>query len=129
MSTENDNDFIPFEFRPLCYCAGPYSLPDPVENSHRAILVAESLCASGVVTPFIPHLSLMWHMVAPHDVDFWYDLDISYLSRCDMLLRMPGESPGADDEVAYANTIGIPVFYDEKEVIAWAVGYLGLEDD
>ena len=115
--SEND---IPHEFRPLCYVAGPYSLPDPVENSHRAILAAERLCASGVITPLIPHLSLMWHMVNPHDVNWWYDVDIAYLARCDMLLRMPGKSSGADDEVAYAYAASIPVFFDEADAIDWA---------
>jgi|ERR1035437_1100762 hypothetical protein len=109
--------------RPLVYVAGPYSHPDPVENSHMAIHVADKVEATGLVTPVIPHLSLMWHMVIPHDVDFWYSLDIAVLARCDALLRFPGASTGADDEVAFAEDNDIPVFYAQEDLIAWAETY------
>ena len=39
-----------FDQRPLVYVAGPYASPDPVENTHNAIQVADRLNASGVVT-------------------------------------------------------------------------------
>lgn len=111
---------ISHDERALCYVAGPYAKPDPVENTHKAVQAAERLEASGIITPFIPHLSLLWHAIAPHtDPEHWYSIDLAYLSKCDILLRLPGESSGADKEVVYAEKHGILVFTDESELLDW----------
>ena len=104
----------------MVYVASPYSLPDPVENTHHAIAAGERLDASGVITAYVPHMNLLWHIVYPHDVDFWYGYDVAFLARCDALYRLPGESKGADDEEEYMAREGKPVFYDEDDVIQWA---------
>jgi hypothetical protein len=108
----------------MVYVASPYSLPDPVENTHHAIAAGERLDASGVITAYVPHMNLLWHIVYPHDVDFWYAYDVAFLARCDALYRLPGQSQGADDEVAYMNDGRKPVFYDEEGVILWAKEWL-----
>src|SRR5580704_17897169 len=41
--------------RPLVYLAAPYSVPDPVTNTHRVIRQATELIDAGCVTPFVPH--------------------------------------------------------------------------
>jgi len=109
-----------YAHRPLVYVAGPYTLPDPVENAHHAIRFASELLDEGLVTPFVPHLTLLWHLVAPRDVDFWYDYDIAMLAKCDAIFRLPGESVGADREVNYARDEGLPVFEDIGELRGWA---------
>ncbi|MFJ2754336.1 DUF4406 domain-containing protein [Nocardioides sp. NPDC087217] len=38
------------------------------------------------------------------------------LQRCDAVLRLPGESAGADQDVAIAERRGLPVYYDIAEV-------------
>ena len=40
------------------------------------------------------------------------------LERCDAVLRLPGESKGADQDVAIARQRGIPVFFGLSEVPA-----------
>ena len=110
----------PFVDRPLVYIAGPYMHPDPVENTHRAIKTADEIQESGLVTTFVPHLTMLWHMVKPHDVDHWYDYDLAILARSDALYRMPGPSTGADNEVLFAQTRDIPVFYTFADLINWA---------
>jgi hypothetical protein len=50
----------------------------------------------------------------------WLAMDIEIINRCDAVLRLPGESTGADAEVAFAESMGIPVFHDIEEVIRWA---------
>lgn len=97
--------------KPLVYLAGPYTHPDPVANTRAMILAATELHEAGLCTPFIPHLSMLWHLVTPKPVEFWYNLDLEYLSRCDALLRFPGVSTGADDEARFATETGIPVFF------------------
>jgi hypothetical protein len=106
------------------YVAGPYGKGDPVVNTRNAILVADKLSELGFV-PFIPHLSLLWHMVSPHEVDFWYSYDNEWLKKCDALLRLPGESPGADAEVELAKSLGIPVFYVTPDSVQDLIDLLG----
>jgi hypothetical protein len=38
------------------------------------------------------------------------------LARCDAVLRLPGESKGADQDVAIAASRGLPVYYSLDEV-------------
>lgn len=50
----------------------------------------------------------------------WYGMDLVIVSRCDAVLRLPGESVGADLEVQKAEELGLPVFTTVEGVIAWA---------
>ncbi len=38
------------------------------------------------------------------------------LAKCDAVLRIPGESKGADQDVRIAKEKGIPVFYDISDI-------------
>jgi len=97
------------------YIAGPYSHLDPVVNTRNAILAGEELSKRGHI-PYIPHLNLMWHMVAPHEPSFWYAYDLEWLPCCDALLRLPGASTGADNEIEQAKALGMPVFYSIEDL-------------
>lgn len=99
--------------RPLIYIAGPYSKPDPVENTHRAIKAGDAVWAAGGC-PVIPHLSMLWHAVSPAPYGTWLERDLGLLHRCDGLLRLPGESAGADGEVEFARL-------HCREFFTWAV--------
>ena len=106
--------------KPLVYLAGPYTRPDPVENVHKACKAADEVLAMGMI-PFIPHLTHTYHLVSPKPVEFWYDYDIHMLRRCDVVLRLPGDSTGADREVAEAEGIGIPVVHGLDALKSWGV--------
>ena len=75
------------------YIAGPYSNGDPVLNVRLAIQTAERLVARGFI-PFIPHLTMFWHLLLPHYINYWYEYDLAWLDKCDGLLRLPGKSKG-----------------------------------
>ena len=92
----------------MVYVAGPYTKPDPVENTHRIIQIADALWDLGVV-PVVPHLTLFWHFVKSRSYQEWLDYDLHIMARCDAVLRVPGESHGADGEVAKAIANGQPV--------------------
>lgn len=96
--------------RKKVYVAGPYTKGDSCINTHNAIVAGNQLWDAGY-TPFIPHLCHLWHCVTPRPYALWLEYDFEFLSACDILLRLPGESNGADAEVAEANRLGIPVFY------------------
>lgn len=99
----------------LVYIAGPYTDPDPIENTHKAIVVAARILDRGGV-PFIPHLSMLWHLVDPRPIEFWYAYDLEILARCDIVFRIPGASTGADAEVVEAERLGIPVVFSMDEL-------------
>jgi len=99
----------------LIYIAAPYTLFDPVQNTHRVIIVADELIFDGFI-PYIPHLTLLWHLVSPRNAQFWYDYDYHLLKRCDAVLRILGDSVGADKEVELAKEWRIPVFYSIEEL-------------
>jgi Domain of unknown function (DUF4406) len=97
------------------YIAGPYSHPDPIANTRTAILAAEEVIKKGHV-PYIPHLTLLWHIVVPHRLEFWYEYDKVWLRFCNALLRLPGESKGADEEVALARKLCLPLYYTLDQI-------------
>ena len=97
------------------YIAGPYTKGDVAINVKTAIETANELIELGFI-PFIPHLTHFWHMICPQPYEFWLELDNKFLPLCECVLRIPGESSGADAEVLLAKKQGIPVFYSIKEL-------------
>ncbi len=91
------------------YIAGPYSKGDVAINVRNAFEIANKLADLGYA-PFVPHSTHFWHMLFPRPYEFWLELDNQFLPTCNAVLRIPGESSGADKEVELANTLSIPVF-------------------
>ncbi|MFB2600279.1 DUF4406 domain-containing protein [Herbiconiux sp. P17] len=52
--------------------------------------------------------------------DVMYETASRLLEHCDAVLRLPGESSGADTDVAIARERGIPVYFDIAELPARA---------
>ena len=94
------------------YIAGPISLGDQTENVRHAGNVGVRLLRRGFAV-MIPQLT---HLVDPTSVHgtvgyaHWLESDFSFISVCDAVLRLPGESAGADAETAFAASLSIPVF-------------------
>lgn len=105
--------------KPVVYIAGPYSHPDPCENTHWAVLVANALW--DCVVPVVPHLTHFWHTMTPKPYEQWLEYDLALMQRCDAVFRMRGSSSGADAEVVKARAAGIPVFDDIGELRDWAL--------
>jgi len=95
--------------RPLLYVAAPYRKPDPVANTHAVCRVAIEIYERTEWCPFVPHTSLVLHMVAPREDQYWLDYDLHILRHCVAIVRLPGESPGADAEIEEAKRIGIRI--------------------
>jgi hypothetical protein len=98
--------------RPLyIYVAGPYTKGDVAVNVQQNILAGNAVAKMGHI-PFIPLLTHFWHMIEPHTYEFWMEQDRQWLRKCDAILRMPGESKGADEEVSFMTTmLSRPVYY------------------
>jgi hypothetical protein len=91
------------------YIASPYTLGDIAVNVKAQIDCADKLITAGYA-PFAPLYFHFQHMVHPQPYHVWINLDLEWVKVCDCVLRLPGESKGADNEVAVALSYGIPVF-------------------
>lgn len=98
------------------YVAGPYTKGDVAVNVRNAFEAANQLADLGYA-PFVPHGTHFWHMMFPRPYNFWLDLDNQFLPDCAAVLRLPGESFGADKEVVLAENLGIPVFHSIGAVV------------
>ncbi len=64
----------------------------------------------------------VWHAAGGQEIgDKLYDQILHptahrLLQHCDAVLRLPGNSKGADNDVKIANELGIPVYHDINEV-------------
>jgi hypothetical protein len=99
------------------FISGPYSEGDRIWNMRRALDAADALLRSGCA-PFVPHLDGVWEFVWHHSYEEWMEYDRAWLEVCDAVVRLPGQSQGADREVARAEELGIPVFYSVSELLA-----------
>jgi Domain of unknown function (DUF1937) len=94
----------------LIYIASPYTIGDQAENVGNQIRCANELMDLG----FAPISPLCFthfqHMMFPRPHEEWMEYDKTLVQICHGLLRLPGESKGADIEVAHALQKGVPVF-------------------
>lgn len=133
------------ETRRRVYVASAISRGDLTDNINRAIDAGRDLMRAGFA-PLVPHTSAFWGgathgWVAAPDGNMskhtyavatvggfegathadWLGIDIPWVLVSDAVLRLPGESAGADQETAAARAAGIPVFESVAEVVAWGV--------
>jgi hypothetical protein len=97
------------------FISSPYTLGDTAVNVKRQLDTADQLISLGYA-PFCPLLSHFQHMAHPRPYEYWTRLDMEWLAVCDCVLRLPGESKGADAEVKFAQEIGKPVYYSIAEL-------------
>ena len=104
------------------YIAGPLSVGSVAHNVGYACGVGWQLMKLGYI-PFVPHLTHFWELFAtdagfsPRSRDQWLSYDEHWLSKCDVLLRLPGKSPGADREALFAIDHYIPVVKSVQELL------------
>lgn len=101
---------------PMIYVAGPIS--KGVRDSVRLACKAQVILFEWGAVPFIPQLSHFADFIEPQDVDFWLGLDATLLrDHVDALVRLPGESAGADAEVNFMRALDRPVFFWDRDAI------------
>lgn len=100
------------------YIAGPLNVDSEDEkvNVQNALIAAEVIIQMGAM-PYVPHLTLFWDKQFRHPKDYWMRLDNFWLIKCDAVLRLYGDSPGADEEVAAAHVAKIPVLHNYTQVL------------
>ncbi len=100
----------------LCYIAGPFTSEQPEQvslNVQRAEEAGLAILRKGHYV-VIPHtMTAGLDGLLPYET--FMDLSLELVRRCDWLLFL-GHSPGADRELALAETRGMAVFYSVEEV-------------
>ena len=101
---------------PVLYVAGPMGAPNVLAgNVARAVAVADLLLDMGAAV-ILPHL---FAYLPDRPYEQWMRVDLALLARCDAVVRLPGESPGADREVARAGELGLLVLHGLAAVEEW----------
>ena len=100
------------------YIASPYTIGDQAQNVKVQLDMFDKLRKLGLI-PFAPLWSHFQHIVHPLSYDEWLEWDFRWLEMCDFVLRLPGESRGADMEVKHAEEKGITVFYGLDDLFNW----------
>lgn len=131
--------------RPAVYVAGAITKGDVVENVKKAHAAGTALLKAGFAV-VVPHGSVFFgnetitSVTTCEDDTFrekdrkvgfvidvladgipyetWIDHSLELVRRCDCLLRLEGESRGADLEEAEANLCGMPVYRSVDEAVA-----------
>lgn len=97
------------------YIAGPISVGDLETNVKNATEAARELIKHGFA-PLCPQLSCYMAGSTPcagagFDHATWLEVDLPWVGVADVVLRLPGESVGADREVAEARRLGVEVWH------------------
>lgn len=99
------------------YIASAYTKGDVAVNVKVQLDAYNTLLEAGFA-PFAPLMSHFNHMAHPQPYHVWTTVDMEWVRRCDIVLRIPSESSGADKEVEFARLLGKPVYFDIQELIA-----------
>jgi hypothetical protein len=124
----SDQPYIPkTDRKPLVYMACPYTIGDRLENTQKAMQIWHEHMKDGrepfdLLNPLWSHFQDQYSMEIDRGIDYnvWLDYDFRLIRRCNAVIRLPGESRGADREVAFALGLGLPVFDNFTALFRWA---------
>ena len=104
---------------PGVYVIAPYGGKgeEVAENIRLAIEAAEEIVKGGGI-PFVPHLYHLWHLITPHDKEFWMRQDRQWIWSCDYAVRVGGESEGCTKDEELCEALGIEVFKGDVRSVA-----------
>ena len=100
--------------RPRVYIAGPiHGSGTQAKNMAFAMRAAARLQDEGCAV-FIPNLWFPYEVfketLEENNQEDWMQMDFAWLRQCHAMVRLPGESPGADREEDFCAQHSIPVF-------------------
>ena len=102
------------------YISGPITKGSRNANFFQACEAEYQLMLAGFA-PLNPARSIIlpfaWQDDMPHEL--WLECDLPWVAASDAVLRLPGESTGADEECRYAVQHNIPTFVSIKFLEHW----------
>ena len=99
----------------VIYLACPMTIGGFSYNTRACLEVANRLMAKGYC-PIPPVLTYLWNLYSPKTHEDWLQHDFALIAVCDGVLRLKGESVGADREIEYAKGIGVDTFEHEYDL-------------
>ncbi len=99
----------------IVYVSAPFTKGDQFVNVRTACLAGDELLKLGHC-PIVPHTTALWHAISPKTFEEWLQIDSVLIGVCDAVLRLEGESVGADIETGLAQRLNIPVYYSLADV-------------
>lgn len=95
------------------YLAGPISTGQLIQNVREMCYYADMLM-NYKLAPYNPASSHTQDLILPRSYSDWLKYDFKMLTKMGLLLRMPGDSKGADMEIIWAKQHGIPIIILES---------------
>ena len=95
--------------RTVVYLACPMTKGGFTNNTRNCLRIAQELKVKGY-SPIAPVLTWFWDLVYPESLDDWLQYDFGLIAVSDCVLRLKGESQGADAELVYAVRNDVPIF-------------------
>ncbi len=115
--------------RMVILIAGPYrsgTNDDPQKmaaNLHRLEAASYPIFQAGHIPMIGEWVALpVWHSAGGQEIgdslydEIFYPVANRLIDRCDAVLRLEGDSSGADNDVRLAKERGLPVFYGVDEI-------------
>lgn len=90
------------------YISHPITKGDGCDNFYECCKAQQKLMDAGFAV-LNPGLSMMHPNAKNIHWQTWIDSDLKWVEVSDVVIRLPGESKGADIETAHAREKGIPV--------------------
>lgn len=94
------------------YLSGPITSGDRNWNQYQSNVAHKKLLQAGfaVLNPMPTGVApFAWEGSVDHAT--WLRSDKAFIEVCDLVIRLPGESKGGDEETDFAKSLGIPVVY------------------
>ena len=119
--TQKLEELFPRQLR--VYIAAPYGrrINNSDEQCESNVLTVIKAARHLILLGHIPLAANLYHYVHKNweqspDEDTWLRICMTWVPCCDVLLRLPGKSHGADAEVKLATDLGIRVVYSFEEL-------------
>lgn len=103
--------------RTLVYVSGPLTTGMLTANVRRACEAGAALLRHGYAA-IVPHTNVLWECIEPLTYDDWLRHDLELIRHVDVVLRLPGDSHGADVETEWAAVLGKPVYSSLEALLA-----------
>lgn len=100
----------------LVYVAGPMTLGVRQDNLNAAMEAGSALLRLGW-TPIMPQLSYDFVDKYKFTWEQMLAADFCIILNCVAIIRLPGESKGADAEEEFTRSLGKPVYYSVLDFI------------
>lgn len=107
----------------IIYIASPYSSHADKQAAVDAQIDAFAVLRDAGHQPIAPLLSHYVDQRHPANYERWMQWCMAMVSVADLVVRLPGNSSGADREVAEARRLGKPVVYGVESVVNPGIVY------